>query len=81
MAGHGYALLGFGWGVVFFIAFLALVILGIIALLRYIKVTAHTHQIEIPSFITAIQILSERYARGEISDEEYRIKKQEILKR
>ncbi len=57
-----------------------LVILGIIALVRYIRVSGHAHRLEMPITNPALQILSERYAKGEINDEEYRTKKTELSK-
>jgi putative membrane protein len=57
-----------------------LVILAIIALLRYIRVSGHTHRIEIPGINPAVQILNERFAKGEITDDEYRAKKAELAK-
>lgn len=79
MPGFGYRWIPAGWGMILFVAFLALVIVGITALVRYVRVTAHTHQLEIPDTASAVRILNERYARGELTDEEYRTKKKAIL--
>jgi putative membrane protein len=62
------------------LAVMALVIVGIIALVRYIRVTGNMHKIEVPAANQALLILKERYAKGEITDEEYKSKKAEILK-
>lgn len=56
-----------------------LAILGIIALVRYIRTSGQGHNSPPPGVNPALLILDERYARGEISDEEYRAKKAEIL--
>jgi putative membrane protein len=57
-----------------------LVILGIIALVRYIRVSGHSHRFQMVGVNPAIQILNERYAKGEITDEEYKVKKLELGK-
>lgn len=80
MLRFGYGLVGFGLPYLIMTAVAVLAILGIIALIRYIRVTGHGHKIEISNKNTALQILNERYAKGELNDEEYRTKKAEILK-
>jgi putative membrane protein len=81
MMGAGGRLIGLGWELLLCLAFLVLVVLAIIALVRYIRVTGHNHsKIEMPGTNPALLILNERYAKGEITDEEYRAKKAEILK-
>lgn len=80
MLRFGYGLMGFGLPYLIMTAAAVLIILGIIALIRYIRVTGHGHKIEISNTNTALQILNERYAKGELNDEEYRTKKAEILK-
>ncbi|SHI01847.1 putative membrane protein [Sporobacter termitidis DSM 10068] len=72
--------ISYGWQALVCLAFLILIVLGIIALVRYIRFTGHGHKIEMPTVNPALQILQERYARGELSDEEYRVKKAELLK-
>ena len=72
--------IGMGLELLVCLAVLALVIVGIIALVRYIRVTGRAHQIEMPAMNQALSILNERYAKGELTDEEYRAKKAEILK-
>ena len=72
--------IGMGLGLIVCLAVMALIIVGIIALVRYIRVTGHAHQIEMPAGNQALLILNERYARGEITDQEYKAVKAEILK-
>lgn len=78
--------IGFGSGYLFMALIMAaiavLVILGIIALLRYIRVSGHAHRYQMAGNGTgpALQILNARFAKGEITDEEYKAKKAELLK-
>lgn len=64
--------MGFGW--IFMVLFWALVIMGVVYLLKLIaggpKNDGRTE--------TAVDILKKRYARGEISKEEYKEKKKDI---
>lgn len=75
----GHRMMGFGWGWFIMIGILILIILGIIALIRYLRhPTRQTNRLAADK--SALDILNERYARGEISVEEYRAKKSEITK-
>ncbi|MGW1028788.1 SHOCT domain-containing protein [Streptomyces sp. NPDC002577] len=75
---------GWGWGGWFFMAifmvlFWALVIAGIVALVRYLTARHHGHQGGPPSSSgepgwggrRAEDLLAERFARGEIDEDEY----------
>ncbi len=62
--------MGFGW--LFMILFWALVIVGIVALLRGPSDQSGSRG------KTALEILRERYARGEIQKEEYEQKKRDL---
>jgi putative membrane protein len=66
--------MGFGW--FFMILFWALVILGIIAIVKWLAGSSGTSGT--PSSKTARQILEERYARGEIDREEFEQKKRDL---
>jgi putative membrane protein len=80
MGGLGGRFVSLGWELLICLAVLAVVVLGIIALVRYIRVTGRAHKIEMPPANSALQILNERYAKGEIAEDEYRAKKAEIMK-
>ncbi len=77
----GYGMMG-GFGgllmLLFMLALATLVVLGILALLRYLKTG---RQEELYTGTTALEVLSDRYARGEINDEEYAIKKAALAKK
>jgi putative membrane protein len=65
--------MGFGW--IFMVAFWALVILGVIYLVKLISggsKSSGEHE-------TALDILKKRYAKGEISKEEFEARKKDIL--
>lgn len=61
--------MGFGW--IFMILFWALVLLGIVALVRWLSGSGLQRN-------TALEILEERYARGEIDQQEYRQKRRDL---
>ena len=83
---------GNGWGgggealmVVVMLAVLALIVVGIVLLVR--GLTRHDHVQPgpppglppAPSARTALQVLEERYARGEIDREEFLQRKQDLI--
>jgi putative membrane protein len=65
-----------GWGgalmTISTIAFWALVIAGILALIRYTRTAGAERGPEPPARATPERILAERYARGEIDESEYK---------
>jgi putative membrane protein len=65
--------MGFGW--VFMIAFWALVILGVIYLIKLFAGGSKSSKIN----ESALDILKQRYAKGEISKEEFETMKKEIV--
>jgi len=73
---HGIS--GWSWFIMF--VFIVLVALGILALLRYLQLPGRPNSCRQPVGSNAIDILNERYSKGEISEEEYKKKKAEILK-
>lgn len=76
MMGYGYGMMGYGWGWLMMIGIAALTILGIVALVRYIQQSGKSNYPAAGN--SALNILNERYAKGEITEEEYKSKKTEI---
>ncbi|MDP4094714.1 MAG: SHOCT domain-containing protein [Bacillota bacterium] len=74
---YGFGMMGYGLGWIFTIFLVALVIIGVII---FIKSNRKGPQFNNGMHTNAIEILNQRYARGEITDEEYIKKKAEILK-
>ena len=74
-ADHGGAM-GVG-GSIIMILFISLVVLGIFALYTYLKNNVQKTDKVIGS--TALSILSERYAKGEIDKEEFDAKKKDLM--
>ncbi len=65
VAGMGYGGFGFGW--IFMVLFWALVIMGVIYLLKQLFSSSH----ESVAIESAQDVLKKRYAEGEITKEEY----------
>lgn len=70
----GYGWMGVGW--IFMVLFWVLIVLGIVALLRWLG-TGGAGSREAPRK-TPLDILQERYARGEIEREEYEQKRRDL---
>lgn len=76
---NGYKIISSGWDWLIMIGVLILIVLGIFALIHYLRHPVQKNE----SFLvqkTALHILDERYAKGEISDDEYRSRKSELGK-
>lgn len=71
---------GWGWGMdfgwIFMILFWGLVILGIIGLVKWLSSSNSNTNLRPPK--TALEILEERYARGEIDRDEFEQKKHDL---
>ncbi len=77
MAGFGGWGMGFGW--LFMLLFWGLVILGIVSLIKWLS--TGNRNANLPpqqQSKTALEILQERYARGEIEQEEFEQKKHDL---
>jgi len=70
----GYGWIGFGW--IFMVLFWVLIILGIVALLRWLGAGGNGRRDA--SRKTPLEILQARYARGEIEREEYEQKRRDL---
>ncbi|KAF5029223.1 hypothetical protein DSECCO2_650810 [anaerobic digester metagenome] len=77
MMGYGYGMMGYGWGWFMMIGVVVLTVLGIVALINYLQLSSKTNG---HSNNNALNILNERYARGEITEEEYNQKKSQLKK-
>jgi len=74
MEGFGW---GYGFGWIFMILFWGLVIVGIVAIVKGLMGSStNTNN---PQQKTALDILKERYARGEVEYEEFEKKKQDLM--
>jgi len=69
---------GIGWGMGFggfsMVIFWGLIIFGIVAIIRWISGNSRDQ----PRQKTALDILQERYARGEIDEQEYQQKRRDL---
>ena len=75
----GPGMMGFGWGwfmPIFMVVFWGLVVWGIIALVRGLGGCCVSSQRDDKE--SALDILSKRYAKGEINREEFEVKKREL---
>jgi putative membrane protein len=77
MMGYGYGMMGYGWGWFMMIGVVVLTVLGIVALINYLQPSSKTNS---HSNNNALNILDERYAKGEITEEEYNQKKLKLKK-
>ncbi|MFQ5830697.1 MAG: SHOCT domain-containing protein [Candidatus Methylomirabilia bacterium] len=78
MMGWGWGGLGMGLGWVFMLLFLGLIIVAVALVLRW----ARDQGRQAPSGeagTAALEILKQRYARGEIDREEFEAKKQDLV--
>jgi len=67
---------GMGFGIVFMLLFWGLIILGIAALIRWLLTQSSPSRSSRDK--TPLEIVQERYARGEIEREEYEQKKRDL---
>lgn len=76
----GFGIMGGTWGflmTLFMLMLIVLAVLGIVALVRYLQ---KDKSVAAPAENSALLILNERYARGELNDEEYAVKKATLMK-
>jgi putative membrane protein len=70
---HIHEILGWHWGMwIFFIIFWLFIVLGIVAIVRWFNAATRNKE-------SALEILEKRYAKGEISKEDYEMKKEEMV--
>lgn len=73
---NGFVGWGMGFGFIFMLLFWGLVLLGIATLIRWLVTPSPPNRS--PRDKTPLEILQERYARGEIDREEYEQKKGDL---
>jgi putative membrane protein len=76
MMGYGYGIMALG--LILGLGTLAVIVCGLALLFRFFR-QPRQHFMGGPAQ-NALEILNSRYAKGEISDEEYRAKKAELMK-
>lgn len=76
-AGYGWGW-GMGLGMISMVLFWVLVILGIVVLVRYVGGSSASSGP--PPSKTALDLLNERYARGEIDKQDYEERKRDLGK-
>jgi len=70
---------GMGWiGMIMMIAFWALIIVGLVFLVKWLIQTTSKGKETVQSGSKALDILQERYARGEIDKTEFEMKKRDL---
>jgi putative membrane protein len=71
---------GMGWfGGIFMIIFWILIIVGLVFVIRWLIQSSKGESGRVSSSSRALEILKERYARGEIERKEFEEKKQDLL--
>jgi len=76
MSGYGYGMAGgFGW--IFMVLWWVLIVIGIVALVKWVATSAPAGG-RGSDGSRALDILKERYARGEIDDQEYQKRKHDL---
>ena len=73
---NGFSGWGMGLGFIFMLLFWGLVILGIATLIRFLTIQSSSSKVSRDK--TPLEIVQERYARGEIDREEYEQKKRDL---
>lgn len=75
MSGYGMAG-GFGW--IFMVLWWVLIVVGVVALVKWMLTSSGTGG-RSGAGSRALEILKERYARGEIDDQEYQKRKRDLI--
>ena len=74
MDGYGFGVMGYGMLILAFI-FWILVFVGLVLLIKYLWEGGRGKRVE----ESALEVLKKRYARGEISKEEFEEKKKDLM--
>lgn len=73
---NNYGMMGYGWGLIMMLGATIISVLIIVVLVRYLQNTGRQDYRE--GGKSALDILDEKYAKGEITEEEYKNKKANI---
>jgi putative membrane protein len=73
---NNYGMMGYGWGLIMMLGAMIISVLIIVVLVRYLQNTGRPNYRE--GGKSALDILDEKYAKGEITEEEYKNKKAHI---
>lgn len=79
---HGPGMMGWGWwgmGWIFMIIFWALIIVGLIFLVKWLASLSRSHVSHDTIQDSALDILKRRYAKGEINKDEFEEKKRDLM--
>lgn len=76
---HGYGMSGdFGFGWIFMILFCVIIIVAVVALVKWMITSSGTGR-RSGGDSTALDILKERYAKGEIDEQEFQKRKRDLI--
>ena len=70
--------MGFGFGWIFMLAFWIIIIWAIVAFVRWVAMQGRQGEM-MPKGKSALDILKERYAKGEIDKKEFEEKKKDLM--
>ena len=74
---HGPGMMGWGW--IFMIIFWGLIIVGLIFLIRWLAGLSRSRALYDKTHDSALEILKQRYAKGEINKDEFEEKKRDLM--
>ena len=80
--GWGHDMMGWGWwgmGWIFMIIFWGLIIVGLVFLIKWLAGLSRSRASSDKPHDSALEILKQRYAKGEINKEEFDQKKRDIM--
>ncbi len=76
---NGYGMMGFGFGGIFMVLWWVILIVGVVALVRWLGISSHGAGGQGGGHRQPLDILKERYARGEINEQEFQKIKHDLI--